>query len=103
MSGTAAGRRVVASVKPSVWILVIGLAGGYGDSIATAPKLFATQGDCGAAGQAWLDKVSTLPSFDPWDSKWPAKFPCFQVPNNDRGRRLEPSPRGFPQFFRFYS
>jgi CSLREA domain-containing protein len=68
--------------KPQVWILVLGLAGGHGDSIATAPKLFATQADCGAAGQAWLAKVDTLPAIDPWDSKWPAKFLCFQTPNN---------------------
>lgn len=69
-------------VKPSVWVLVIGFAGGHGDSIATVPRLFATQVECGAAGQAWLAKAETLPSFDPWDSKWPAKFLCFQTPNN---------------------
>jgi CSLREA domain-containing protein len=68
--------------KPQVWILVLGLAGGHGDSIAAAPKLFATQAECGAAGQAWLAKVETLPAIDPWDSKWPAKFLCFQTPNN---------------------
>jgi len=69
-------------VKPQGWVLVIGLAGGHGDSIATAPKVFATQVECGAAGQAWLAKVETLPSFDPWDGRWPAKFLCFQIANN---------------------
>jgi CSLREA domain-containing protein len=68
--------------KPQVWILAIGLAGGYGDSIAAAPKLFAKHDDCRTAGKAWLEKVAALPNtVDQWDGKWPAKFLCFQIPN----------------------
>jgi CSLREA domain-containing protein len=71
-------------VKPQLWVLVLGLAGGHGESIATPPKLFPTQDDCRTAGQAWVNKVGTLPNQpDNWDGgRGPATFLCFQIANN---------------------
>ena len=64
----------------NAWVLIIGLAGGYGDSIATIPG-FANQDECRQAGQAWLDKVGSLPNeLEMWDGRRPAKFMCLQLP-----------------------
>jgi hypothetical protein len=63
-----------------VWILLIGLAIGSGDSIATVPYPFTDQGACRDAGQRWLDKIETLPNEqEQWDGKRPPKFLCFAI------------------------
>jgi hypothetical protein len=64
----------------SGWVLVIGLAIGSGNSIATAPHVFPSKDTCLQAGQGWLDKIASLPSeLDQWDGRAPAKFLCFEI------------------------
>lgn len=63
-----------------VWILVIGLAAGSGDSIATVPYPFSDRDTCQAGGQRWLEKLESLPNEqDQWDGKRPPKFMCFAI------------------------
>lgn len=63
-----------------VWILVIGLAIGSGNSFSTVPHPFDDEASCRGAGQRWLEKIETLPNEqDQWDGKQPPKFLCFAI------------------------